>query len=77
MAESFGHYLVHDIVQRIGTVDGEADEDEVGFRIRQRAEAVVFFLAGGIPQGELYRLAGGRVRRVRDVVFEYCGNVFL
>lgn len=75
--EKGGPCLIHDIVQRVGAIDGEANEDEVGFRVRQGTEAIVFFLAGGIPQGELYRLAGGRVRRVGDVVFEYCRNIFL
>lgn len=70
-------YLIHDIVQRVGAVDGEANKDEIGFGVRQRTEAVVLFLAGGIPQGELYGLAGGRVRRVGDVVLEYGRNIFL
>jgi hypothetical protein len=42
-------YLIHDIVQRVGAVDGEAHKDEVGFGVRQRTEAVVLFLAGGVP----------------------------
>jgi hypothetical protein len=27
-------YLIHDIVQRVGAVDGEANEDEIGFGVR-------------------------------------------
>lgn len=42
-------YLIHDIVQRVGAVDGEAHKDEIGFGVRQRTETVVLFLAGGVP----------------------------
>lgn len=30
-------YLVHDVLERVGAIDGEANKDEVGFRIRERA----------------------------------------
>ena len=40
-----------------GEVDGEDDEDNVAFRVAQRSETVVFFLASGIPQRELNQLA--------------------
>lgn len=69
--------LVQDVVQRVGTVDGEADEDEIGFRVGQWAQPVVFLLAGGIPQRELDRLTGGLVRRVGDVILEDGRDVFL
>lgn len=71
------NYLVHDVFEAVGTVDGEADEEDVGFGVGEGAQAVVFFLAGGIPEGELDHFACWRVRRVGDVVFEDCGDVFL
>jgi hypothetical protein len=48
--------LLH-VVQGVRRVDGEADEDDVRVGIGERAEAVVVFLAGGIPQGQLDVLA--------------------
>lgn len=46
-------YLIHDIVEGIRAVDSEADEDEVGLRVGEGTETIVFFLAGGVPQGKL------------------------
>jgi hypothetical protein len=48
--------LLH-VVQGVGRVDGEADEDDVRIGVGERAESVVVFLAGGIPQGQLNVLA--------------------
>lgn len=70
-------YLVHDVLERVGTVDGEADEEEVGFWVREWAQSVVFFLSGCVPEGELDRLAGCVVAGLGDVVFEHGGHVFL
>lgn len=70
-------YLVHDVFERVGTVDGEADEEQVRFGIGERTQAVVFFLAGRVPEGKLDGLARGRVQRVGDVVLENGGHVFL
>ena len=72
-----GKYLVHDVFEGVGTVDGEADEEEVGFGVGEGAETVVFFLAGGVPEGELDDLAGWCMLGVSDVVFEDGGDVFL
>lgn len=58
-------------------VDGEADKQHIGLGVRERAEAVVFLLAGGVPEGELDERAGCRVWFVRDVVFKDGGDVFL
>ena len=44
-------YLFLDVVKRVGRIDGEADEDDMRIRIRQRAETIVVFLTRGIPQG--------------------------
>ena len=45
------------VVQGIGRVDGEADQDDVRIGVRERAEAVVILLTGGIPQRQLDMLA--------------------
>ena len=70
-------HLVHDVLEGIGAVNGKAHEDDVGLGVGQRPQAVVFLLAGGIPQGELDHLARGRMGRVGDVVLEDGGHVFL
>jgi len=68
-------YLLLYVVERIGRVDGKADEDNVGVGVGERAETVVIFLAGGIPEGELDVLAIDL--DVGDVVFEDSGDVDL
>lgn len=70
-------YLVHDVLQGIRAVDGEADEDEIRLGVGEWPQSVILFLTGSIPKGELDDLAAGRVDWVGDVVFEYRGNVFL
>lgn len=72
-----GAYFIHDVLQRVRAVDGEAHEDDVCLGVREWTQPVVFLLAGRVPQGELDHLASRRVRRVRDVVLEDGGNVFL
>lgn len=69
--------LVHHIFQRVRAVDSEADKDEIGFRVRERAQPIVLFLSCRIPQRELHCLTSGRVCWVRDVVLEYGWNIFL
>jgi hypothetical protein len=66
--------LLH-VVQGVGGVDGEADEDDVRVGVGERAESVVVFLAGGIPQGQLDVLAVDL--DIGDVVFEDGGDVDL
>ena len=46
-------HLLLDVVERVGRVDREADEDDVGVRVRERPQPVVVLLAGSIPKGEL------------------------
>jgi len=53
----FGDPLLLNIVQGVAGINGEADQDDVGVRVREGAETVVIFLASRIPQGELHRLA--------------------
>lgn len=70
-------YLVEHIVQRVGTVNGEADENQVSLWVRKRAKAVVFLLSSSVPQSQLYGLARRRMDGVGDVVFEDSRDVFL
>ena len=43
-------YLIENVLEGIGAVDGEADEKQVCLRIRERSQTVVFLLSGGIPE---------------------------
>lgn len=70
-------YLVEDVVQRVGAVDGEADKDQVRLRVGERAQAVVLLLPGRVPERQLDNLAAGAVDRVRDVVLKDGRDVFL
>lgn len=70
------HYLVNDVIQGIGTINGEADEKEIGLRVRKRAEAVIFFLSSGIPEAQFHILSVARVR-VGDVVLKDRWDIFL
>ena len=70
-------YLVHDVLKRVGAVNGEADKYEVGLGVGERAEAVVLLLAGRVPEGQLDRLASWGVGGVGDVVLKNGRDVFL
>ena len=72
-----GAYLVHDVLERVGAVNGETDENDVGLGVGERSQAVVLFLSGRVPERELDHLACGRMRGVCDVVLEDGGHVFL
>jgi len=67
--------LFLDVFQRVGTIDGEADEDNVRVRIGERAETVIVFLSGRIPESELDAFAVDF--DVGDVVFEYGRDIDL
>lgn len=67
--------LVLDVIEGVGRVDAEADEDDVRFGVGEGAQALVVFLAGGIPEGELHGFAV--YSTVGDVVFEDGWNVAL
>lgn len=67
--------LLLDVVERVGRVNGKADQNNVGIGIRKRAKAVVVFLTGRIPEGKLDMLAINF--DVGDVVLEDGGNVDL
>ena len=69
MAERYGkgtNLLLH-VVEGIGGVNREADEDDVGVGVGEGTETIVVFLAGGIPQGKLNVLS----------VDLYIGNIVL
>ena len=66
--------LLH-VVQGIGGVDGEADQDNMGVGIREGAETVIILLTGRIPQGELDVLSVNV--DIGDVVLENGGDVDL
>jgi hypothetical protein len=68
-------YLLLYVVERVGRVDGKADEDYVGVGVGERAETVVIFLTGGIPEGELDVLAVNL--DIGNVVLEDSGDVDL
>ena len=70
-------YLVQDIVEGVGAVDGKTDKDEVGLRVRERSQAIIFFLASCVPQSKLHSLTGRRMSRVGNVVLKDRGDVFL
>jgi hypothetical protein len=46
-------YLLRNVVQGVGGVDGEADQDDVGIGVRQGSETVVVLLTGRIPKCQL------------------------
>jgi hypothetical protein len=69
------YHLLLDVVERVGGVDGEADEDDVGVGVRERSETVVIFLACGIPESQLYVFTIDL--DVGDIVLEDGGDVDL
>ena len=52
-----GTYLVLDVCEADGKVDGEDDEDDVAFRVAQRSQSVVLFLPCRVPERDLDNLA--------------------
>jgi hypothetical protein len=49
--------LLLDVVKRVGGVDGEANQDDMGIGVGQGTETVVVLLASRIPKGQLDVLA--------------------
>lgn len=68
-------YLLLNVIERVGAVDGEANKDNVGVGITERTETIVVFLAGGIPKCELDTLAINF--DVCDVVLKYGRDIDL
>lgn len=53
----FTNPFLLNVVQRIGRVDGETDQDDVRIGIRQRTKSIIIFLSSGIPQRQLDSLS--------------------
>lgn len=68
-------YLLLYVVQRVGRVDSEANEDNMRVRVTQRTKSVIIFLTSRIPQGQFDVFAVNI--NVGDVVFEHGGNIDL
>jgi hypothetical protein len=68
-------YLLLDVVERVGGVDGEANQDNVRIGVGKRSETVIILLTGGIPKGQLDVLAIDL--DVGNVVLENSGDVHL
>jgi hypothetical protein len=75
MGRARDSYLLLDVVERIGRIDGKANQNNVRVGVRERAETVVILLASGIPEGELDVLAVNL--DIGDVVLENGGDVDL
>lgn len=73
--KNFGDPLLLHVVQGIGRVDGEADQDDMRIGIGERAETVVVLLTSRIPQGKLNMLSINV--DIGDVVLENSGDVHL
>ena len=73
-ARLFGPLVLY-VFERVRGIDGEADEYDVRFGVCEGSEALVVFLAGGVPEGELHGFAVDAA--VGDVVFENGGDVAL
>lgn len=50
-------YLGFNVVKRRRADDGEAYEEDVGLRVRQRTKSIVVFLSSRVPESEAYGLA--------------------
>jgi hypothetical protein len=70
-----GANLLADVVQRIGGVDSEADQDDVGIGVRKGPQAVVVLLTSRIPKRQLDVLAIDL--DIGNVVLENGGDVDL
>lgn len=46
---NFGNPLSGDVLERRRADDAEADEEDVGLRVREGSQSIVIFLTGGIP----------------------------
>ena len=68
-------YLLLDIIQGIGGINGETDQDDMRVGVRERSESVVIFLSCGIPEGKFDVLSIDL--DVRHVIFKNCGDVDL
>ena len=67
--------LLLNVVQRVRGVNGEADQNDMGVGVTERAETVVVLLASRIPQGELNVLSVHF--DVGHIVLEHGGDINL
>ena len=70
-------YLIHNIFERIWAINCEADEDEIGFGIRQWPQTIILFLSRRVPERKLQCLPVRAMFFVTDVVLEHGRYVFL
>ena len=68
-------YLLLHVLQRIGGINGEADQDNVGVGVRERTKTIVILLTSRIPKSELNVLAVDL--NIGNVVLEDGGDVDL
>lgn len=68
-------YLLLDVVERVGGVNGEANQNNMRVGVREGAKTIVILLASSIPKGQLNVLAVNL--DVGDIVFEDGGDVDL
>jgi len=66
--KNLGNPLLLDVLEGVGRVDREANQDDVRVRVREGTETIVILLAGSIPKGQLDVLAINL--DVGDVVLE-------
>lgn len=70
-----GEPLLLNVFERVGRVNGEADENHMRVGVGERAETVIILLAGGIPKSELDVLAIDL--NIGNIVLKNGGNVNL
>ena len=70
-------YFIHHVFERVGAVNGEANEQKIRFWVRERAEPVILLLSCRVPESQLNQLSCRPVFRLCNVVFEDGRDVFL
>lgn len=50
--EYLGDPLFLNVVEGIWGINGKADEDDMGVRVRKRSQSIVIFLASSIPKSQ-------------------------
>jgi hypothetical protein len=70
-------YLVHNILKRIRTINSEANEEKISFRVGQWSETIIFLLAGCIPQSKFDLFRSARDSGHGNVILKDSRDVFL
>jgi hypothetical protein len=68
-------HLLLDVVEGIGGVDGEADQDDMRVGVRERTETIVVLLSSRIPKSELNMLSIDL--NIGNIVLEDGGHIDL